>query len=222
MTSENSSEAENDLIHELSDDSALLAKALGGWSGIIDSGLPSTVFIVGYMVSSHNLNVSVWAAIASAAILAAIRLLRRQSLQQVFSGLFGVGLAAYLAHRTGTAQNFFLPGILTNLGYTILCFGSILIKQPVLGFVLAGMRGQDMSWRKDPQQHQLFSTATWIWTLVFGIRVAIMLPLYFMGQTEALGFLKLALGWPLFALGAYATYRLLTNATKATQISDSL
>ena len=212
MESENSSQSDDDLIHELSDDSALLANALGGWKGVIDSGLPSTVFIVGYMVSGHNLNVSIWAALASAAVLAVVRLVRRQSLQQVLSGLLGVALAAYLAHRSGTAQNFFLPGILTNLAYATLCFGSILIKRPVLGYVLSAMRGQDMSWRQDPQQHRLFSTATWIWTLVFGLRVAIMLPLYFMGQTEALGFLKLALGWPLFALGAYATYRLLTNA----------
>jgi hypothetical protein len=212
MESENSSQSDDDLIHELSDDSALLANALGGWKGVIDSGLPSTVFIVGYMVSGHNLNVSIWAALASAAVLAVVRLVRRQSLQQVLSGLLGVALAAFLAHRSGTAQNFFLPGILTNLAYATLCFGSILIKRPVLGYVLSAMRGQDMSWRNDPLQHRLFSTATWIWTLVFGLRVAIMLPLYFMGQTEALGFLKLALGWPLFALGAYATYRLLTNA----------
>ena len=207
-----SEEPIEEFFEEIVDDSALLANALGGWKGILDSGLPSIVFILGYMVSDHDLRVSVWAALTAAATLAVIRLIQKQSLQQVFSGLLGVGIAAYLTSKTGSAENFFLPGILTNLAYGVVCLVSIAIKRPVLGFVIAGMRGQDMSWRHDPKQHRLFSTATWIWTLVFGIRVGLMLPLYFAGKTEALGVLKIILGWPLFALGAYATYRLLTAA----------
>lgn len=210
-----------DLAHELADDSVLLANALGGWKGMLDSGLPSIVFVTAYLISGNDLNLSIWAALTSAAVLAAVRIIRRQSLQQVASGLLGVAIAAYLARRTGSAENFFLPGILTNLAYATVCFVSILIKRPVLGFVIAGMRGQDMSWRQDSAQHRLFSTATWIWTLVFGVRVVIMLPLYFLGQTAALGVLKIALGWPLFALGAYATYRLLTAANVTSKTSET-
>ena len=213
MTSQHPDEPIEELVEEIADDSALLAKALGGWKGILDSGLPSIVFILGYMVTDHNLQVSIWAALTAAAVLAVIRLIQKQTLQQVLSGLLGVAIAAYLTSRTGSAENFFLPGILTNLAYGTVCLLSIFIKRPLLGYVIAGMRGQDMSWRNDPIQYRLFSTATWIWTLVFGIRVGLMLPLYFAGNTEALGVLKIVLGWPLFALGAYATYRLLT-ATK--------
>ena len=213
MTSKHPDEPIEELVEEIADDSALLAKALGGWKGILDSGLPSIVFILGYMVTDHNLQVSIWAALTAAAVLAVIRLIQKQTLQQVLSGLLGVAIAAYLTSRTGSAENFFLPGILTNLAYGTICLLSIFIKRPLLGYVIAGMRGQDMSWRHDPTQYRLFSTATWIWTLVFGIRVGLMLPLYFAGNTEALGVLKIVLGWPLFALGAYATYRLLT-ATK--------
>ena len=46
---------------------------------------------------------------------------------------------------------------------------------------------------------------------MFGIRVAILLPLYFLGQTAALGTLKILLGYPLFALAIFVTYRLLTK-----------
>ena len=199
------------IVHEIKDDSELLAKALGGWAGIVDSGLPFLVFTIAYLATDRNLQVTLYAALGTAAILALLRLARRQSLQQVLAGLFGIAIAAFLARRTGNADNFFLPGILTNAAYTAACLVSILAKRPLLGYVLEAMRGNDMSWVKDTKKHKLFSTITWLWTLMFGIRVAIMLPLYFLGQTAALGTLKILLGYPLFALAIFLTYRLLTK-----------
>ena len=197
------------IVHEIKDDSELLAKTLGGWAGIVDSGLPFLVFTIAYLATDRNLQVTLYAALA--AILAVLRLARKQSLQQVLAGLFGIAIAAFLARRTGNADNFFLPGILTNAAYTAACLVSILAKRPLLGYVLEAMRGNDMSWVKDTKKHKLFSTITWLWTLMFGIRVAIMLPLYFLGQTAALGTLKILLGYPLFALAIFLTYRLLTK-----------
>ena len=199
------------IVHEIKDDSELLAKALGGWAGIVDSGLPFLVFTIAYLATDRNLQVTLYAALGTAAILAVLRLARKQSLQQVLAGLFGIAIAAFLARRTGNADNFFLPGILTNAAYTAACLVSILAKRPLLGYVLEAMRGNDMSWVKDTKKHKLFSTITWVWTLMFGIRVAIMLPLYFLGQTAALGTLKILLGYPLFALAIFLTYRLLTK-----------
>ena len=201
----------NEIKHEIKDDSELLAKALGGWAGVIDSGLPFMVFTIAYLFPDRNLQVTLYAALGTAAILAVLRLARRQSLQQVLAGLFGIAIAAFLASRTGNADDFFLPGILTNAAYTAACLVSILAKRPLLGYVLEAMRGNDMSWVKDSKKHKLFSTITWLWTLMFGIRVAIMLPLYFLGQTAALGTLKILLGYPLFALSILMTYRLLTR-----------
>ena len=199
------------IVHEIKDDSELLAKALGGWAGIVDSGLPFLVFTIAYLATDRNLQVTLYAALGTAAILAVLRLARKQSLQQVLAGLFGIAIAAFLARRTGNADNFFLPGILTNAAYAAACLVSILAKRPLLGYVLEAMRGNDMSWVKDTKKHKLFSTITWLWTLMFGIRVAIMLPLYFLGQTAALGTLKILLGYPLFALAIFLTYRLLTK-----------
>jgi hypothetical protein len=47
-----------------------------------------------------------------------------------------------------------------------------------------------------------------------------MLPLYLMGRTTELGTLKVLLGYPLFALGIFLTFRLLTNA-KATDVEPA-
>lgn len=211
MSEANPNPQDEGIVHEIKEDSELLAKALGGWAGVIDSGLPFLVFTIAYLSTDRNLEVTLYAALGTAAILALLRLARRQSLQQVLAGLFGIAIAAFIARRTGNADNFFLPGILTNAAYAAACLISILIKRPLLGYVLEAMRGNDMSWVKNHKKHKLFSTITWLWTLIFGIRVAIMLPLYFLGQTAALGTLKILLGYPLFALAIFVTYRLLTK-----------
>lgn len=212
MSNNNSDPANEDVVSEIKDDSALLASALGGWAGVIDSGLPFVVFTIAYLVTDRNLEVTLYAALGTAAVLALLRLVRRQSLQQVFSGLIGIGIAAFLAQRTGNADNFFLPGIITNAAYASVCLISIAIHKPLLGYVIEAMRGHDMSWVKDSQANRLFSTITWLWVLIFGVRVVIMFPLYLLGQTAALGTLKVLLGYPLFALGIFVTFRLLAKA----------
>jgi hypothetical protein len=212
VSNNNSDPANEDVVSEIKDDSALLASALGGWAGVIDSGLPFVVFTIAYLVTDRNLEVTLYAALGTAAVLALLRLVRRQSLQQVFSGLIGIGIAAFLAQRTGNADNFFLPGIITNAAYASVCLISIAIHKPLLGYVIEAMRGHDMSWVKDSQANRLFSTITWLWVLIFGVRVVIMFPLYLLGQTAALGTLKVLLGYPLFALGVFVTFRLLAKA----------
>lgn len=220
MSSADSNPNDEGMVSEVKDDSELLASALGGWAGVIDSGLPFVVFTVAYLVTDRDLETTLYASVGTAAILAVLRLLRRQSLQQVVSGLIGIGIAAFLARRTGNADNFFLPGIITNTAYASVCLISIAIRKPLLGYVIEAMRGRDMSWVKNPQSLRLFSTITWLWALMFGIRVAIMFPLYLLGQTAALGTLKILLGYPLFALGIFVTFKLLANSKNKNGVSD--
>ncbi|NBO25780.1 MAG: DUF3159 domain-containing protein [Actinobacteria bacterium] len=208
---------EEDLVSEIKDDSELLAKVLGGWAGVIDSGLPFVIFTIVYLVTDNDLETTLYASVGTAAVIAVLRLIRRQSLQQVLSGLIGIGIAAFLAKRTGNADNFFLPGIITNAVYACVCLISIAIRRPLLGYVIEAMRGRDMSWVKDHEAHRLFSTITWLWVLIFGLRVAIMFPLFLLGQTAALGTLKIILGYPLFALGIFVTFKLLAKAKKETK-----
>ena len=220
MSSADSNPNDEGMVSEVKDDSELLASALGGWAGVIDSGLPFVVFTVAYLVTDRDLDTTLYASVGTAAILAVLRLMRRQSLQQVVSGLIGIGIAAFLARRTGNADNFFLPGIITNAAYASVCLISIAIRKPLLGYVIEAMRGRDMSWVKNPQSLRLFSTITWLWTLMFGIRVAIMFPLYLLGQTAALGTLKILLGYPLFALGIFVSFKLLANSKNKNGVSN--
>lgn len=204
-----------EVTEELVDDTALLSAALGGWRGMLDSGAPSLAFLLSYLVTDHDLALSIKLAIATGAILALERLIRRKSLQQVLSGGVGLAISAYITQRSGQAENFFLPGILWNLGYFVVCLLSIIVKRPILGFMIAGLKGQDMSWTKDAGAYRTYSTVTLLWVGIFGLRVAIMWPLYLAGAVAALGTIKLVLSWPLYLLGIYISVRIL----KARQVS---
>lgn len=197
---------QDSLSSELADDTKLLAASLGGPRGMFESGAPSILFVSVYALNGNDLRASVVAALITGVVLAVLRFVQRQELTQVFAGFIGLGISAFIATKTGNAQDFFLPGILTNIAYTAVCLISIAINKPILGYLLESLKPTDSNWLKSKALVKRYRAITFLWTGVFLIRALIMTPLYFANQTVALGFFKLALGWPLFALAAYATY----------------
>lgn len=190
-------------------DRAMLDKAIGGWRGLVDSGLPVVVFVGVYMLTGQQLRPSVLAAVGSGVVIAAWRLIRRESLQQVLAGFFGVAISAFVASRTGRAEDFFVMGILINIGYGLAYLVSILVRWPLMGLIVGYFRGDATGWRDDPRQYAAYATASWIWVVMFGLRLAVQLPLYWAGAVGMLGAAKILMGWPLFLLAAYLTYRVL-------------
>ena len=74
------------------------------------------------------------AAIATAAVLALARLVRRERPVRVLGGLLAVGVAAIVAARTGNAVDYFLPSLLANAVSALAWALSILIGWPLLGW----------------------------------------------------------------------------------------
>lgn len=190
-------------------DRAMLDRAIGGWRGVIDSGLPAAVFVIAYIVTGSQLRPSVIAAVGSGLAIALWRVVRREPLQQVASGFVGVVISAFVATRTGRAEDYFLVGILINAGYCLAYLVSILVRWPLMGLVVGTFRGDPTGWRSEPRQYAAYATTSWIWAAMFAIRLVVQLPLYVAGAVGALGVAKLALGWPLFLLAAYLSYRII-------------
>ena len=140
-----------------------------------------------------------------------MRLLRRAPLQFVLAGFVGVALAAFIADRTGRAEDFFLPGLLLNAAYAAAYLVSIAIRWPLLGVILGPITGEGMSWRSDPERVRLYSRASWIWVGVFGLRLAVQLPLYLAGAVLALGIAKTAMGLPIFLVAIWLSYLVLRD-----------
>jgi hypothetical protein len=190
-------------------DGALLQQAIGGWKGLIDSGVPVLAFVGVYGLNGQVMRPALIAAVASGLVVVVVRLVRRESLQQVAAGFFGLALSAFVASRTGRAENFFLLGLLTNVAYGAAFLISTLMRWPLMGVILGGLRGDASGWRKDPAFYRAAATVSWLWAGMFGLRLLVQLPLYFAGAVGALGLAKILMGWPLFLLAAYLSYRVL-------------
>ena len=86
---------------------------------------------------------------------------------------------------------------------------SALARRSLVGFFYAMLTGLPKDWGRDPSLRPLrrrCTMLTWMWAALFGLRVAVQAPLWAAGAVAALGVAKLALGLPLFALGAWATW----------------
>lgn len=185
-----------------------IAQALGGKRGLVDSGLPGVVFVAVFTLS-RDLTLSIWCAVGSGALLAALRLVRRETLQHAVTGFLGVAIAAFIAQRTGRAENFFLPGLLINIGYAIGYAISIVVGWPLLGLMLGPVLGEGTAWRRDPARLRAYQKASVIWVGMFCLRVAVQWPLYAAGLLVPLGVARLAMGWPFFAVTIWLSWLVL-------------
>lgn len=114
-------------------DRHLVLEQLGGWRGMLDATVPTLAFIVANGIG--GLRTGIWAALGSAVLIFALRLARRQSVQQAVSGLFAVGVAVAIAAATGQARDFYVPGILRNAVLTVVLLGSVVLRRPLVGVI---------------------------------------------------------------------------------------
>lgn len=199
----------------------LLDRAIGGWRGLIDSAVPTVVFLTVFVISGNVLGPALIAALIAGGAIAVWRIVRREPLRQILTGFVGLAIAAAFAQFTGRAENFFLPGFFVNLAYGSAFLISILIRWPLLGVALGFITGEKTAWRADAKLRRAYTAASWIWVAIFFSRLAVQLPLYFAGSLGALGTVKIVMGWPLFLAGGYFTYRLLAPILRAQRSEET-
>lgn len=212
---------EFETTEDVRQEALILERAIGGWRGIIDSGVPTVVFVTAYLITGQDLVPALVAAIGAGLVIVVWRVIRHEPLQQVFAGFAGVLVSAAFAKFTGKAENYFLPGFLQNLGYGLAFLISIIVRWPLLGIAMGYLTGDGTKWRKDPQLRRVYAAASWIWVGLFFGRLAVQLPLYFAGAIGALGVVKIVMGVPLYIAAAYFTYRLLAPIYRARRVATS-
>ncbi len=186
-----------------------LLDEMGGPQGVADSSLPGLLFVIAYTVSGGDLSLSALLAVALGGGLAVVRRIRGESLRFAITGFVGVAIAAFIATRTGRAEDFFLPGLLFNAGYALAYAVSIAIGWPLIGVIVGPIIGQGMRWRDDPEQVSAYRRASWVWVGMFLLRLSVQLPLYLAGSLLALGIARTAMGLPLFLLCLWVTWLVL-------------
>lgn len=185
-----------------------LGEALGGVRGSLETTTPMLAFVIVWATTKDR-TLSLGAAAVVTVLLALARLVQRQTLQFVLTGVFATALAAFFALRTGQAEDAFLPGILTSLAYLIGSLVSVLVRWPLVGLMLGAVdqeavaEGDWFRWRRNPAAVAVCTRLTLVMVGVYVIRVGVMGPLYLADNIAGLTVTKVLLGWPLWA-GAVA------------------
>lgn len=182
-------------------------KAMGGWRGILESVLPTLVFIVVWTVTIDpavqpqrgNLWLAVGLSVGLAAVFTVVRLVGRSPAGAAVGGLVATGAAAALALWTGRAADNFLIGLITNGAYGTVLLVSALVGWPLIGLAVGWLMNDGTSWRDDARKRRAFFWLTVAWAGLFAVRLAVELPLFLTDRVTELGVWKLVLGLPLFA-----------------------
>jgi uncharacterized protein DUF3159 len=196
-----------------------LSQSLGGPRGMLEAALPFVAFTVAWM-AGRELYPALGAAVATAVILAVVRLLQRQSIRYVATAVVPTAIAAIIALRTGRAEDVFLPGILYNGGLALLSLFTISIRRPLVGFVIGAAVGDPTGWAQDRGLVRMTSKLTLVLAVPYLLRFAIQLPLFLAGRVVLLGVAKVILGWPLL-IAALAVIGLMLSKGK-TPIEESV
>ena len=173
--------------------SPTLLEQMGGVPGIVASTIPVAVFVVVNIVST---------------------------LQPAVSGLFGVGVAAFIAYRTGEARGFYLPGLIYSAVLGLAFLVSVLVRWPLAGVIWHGINGDGQSWRRDPRLLRAYTWASLLWTLVFAARLVVQGLLYNADATTWLGIARLAMGYPLVGVALLGTIWAVSRARRLPNPAD--
>jgi hypothetical protein len=182
--------------------------AFGGKKGLIDSGIPSIIFLLTFNIRK-DLQEALIASIAVSAVLTIIRLAMRDTVQHAISGFIGILICAWFANRTGNPSDLYIPKLLTNLGYGTLYLVTNLAGWPILGLMLGPILGENLLWRNNPERKRAYIQAGWLWVGMFFTRIAVQYPIYKSGNLNLLGTVNLAMGYPLFIATAYGSWMIL-------------
>lgn len=189
-----------------------LLEQMGGISGMVFSAVPVVVFVL--VNSIWSLKPAIWASLGAAVVLLLVQIVRKQSVQPAISGLFGAGIAAFIAWRTGSAKGYFLFGVYTSLLYGGILLVSVLVRWPIVGAVWNFINGHGTKWRRDKLCVRYYDVATLMLMLVFLARFVVQKWLYDSDQVGWLAAAKIGMGAPLWALALLGAVWFIRKADK--------
>lgn len=206
---------------ELPSMSEQIAEQLGGVRGLVESSVPVLAFVVlnvvlGDAVAGLEKRTALYWAIAGAVVSAlaigGFRLARKEPVRHAVNGLFGIAVGAFLAWRTGNAEDFYLPGILLTFGQAAVLLISVAFGKPIIGYVWGVMANKGhQDWFGNARLFRTFQWLTLVWVVSLSLRAGIQYYLWAQHEANALGIVRILISWPIyaatFAFTAWAIHR---------------
>ena len=178
---------------------------------VVDTVAPTLLFAV--LAVLAPLVVAAGAALAWCAVVVLVRRRRKQSLAHAVSGLGGVVIGVAVALLSGDALGFFVPGIVGNLAFGVLCLLSVPVGRPAVAWTSATLVRWPLEWYWHPRVRPAYSEVTIVWGLYYLGKGGWQALLLRDGDLAALATVRLVTGWPgllalVAATWAYITWRL--------------
>ncbi len=124
------------------------------------------------------------------------RLWAKENFSYAVAGLAVVAIAAGMAYLSKSDAAFFIPGLITGLSTVVLCFGSVIIKKPVAAWSSRITRRWPKEWYGLKTVRPAYSEVTLFWGIAFGLRTVLEIWLLLQDALNAVGAVKIFLGWP--------------------------
>lgn len=171
---------------------------VGGLAGLAYSSVPSVTFVL--VNSMAGLKTGIGAAVGAGIALAVTRWIRKQPLRPALSGFVGVAISSFIAYRTGSAKDYFLPDIWLSLACFAALTLSIAIRRPLVGVAWSALNRAPPAWRYDRRSRRRFDLASATLAAGFGARFVVQHWLYQHDLPGWMAFAKIAMNYPLWAL----------------------
>ncbi len=171
-----------------------------------DSFAPPLLFVAANAI--WGLGTAATVAIIAGVFVAAWRVRRGQKGIYALAGIAGVAFAAFLALRSGRAESYFIPGIVSTVFYAGGTLISILVKRPLSGWTGWLYRGWPREWFWRDDVRPAYSHVSWYWFWYFAIRGTVSAWLFATEQVEVLAVWKSLTSWPTILPLFYFTYRI--------------
>jgi hypothetical protein len=170
----------------------------------LDSLLPPLVFIL--LNTFFGFDVAMWGSLGTAMFFVGFRLLKRKPLRYAIGGFGGVLIAVIVARFIGSAEGYFLPGIITGAFTSFLCLVSVIVRRPLVAWTSYLTRRWPLNWYWHNQVLPAYSEVTLAWALFFALRTLLQFELFRGQAAGTLGLLQLISGWPAIILLLVMSY----------------
>lgn len=171
---------------------------------LVDSALSPAVFVGVNLL--WGLTAGAIAALVLAVLIMLYRLAKKQDVTYAFGGVFGTGIAVFIALRTGSTEGFFWPKVLTNSLIFLGLGASVLVKRPAIGFLMETLIQAPSKWWRHERVRPALSEWTLVWALSAAVKAVVYLLLILASRDGALLGVSVAFGYPLTAVLGFGGY----------------
>ena len=177
----------------------------------IDALVPPLVYLLANQI--FDLKMTAIISIGVAVVFAIYRLYKKETVLYALGGLGGVLVAAGTALLSNSAENYFLPGIISSGFMFLASLFTVIIGRPLAAILSHLSRSWDFKWFMRKDIKPAYREVTLAWSLLFLVRMLLQILLLKRGNLAEITWINIILGLPatllvLVVTLIYGTWRL--------------